>query len=392
MNGAASPFDVGIEFGTPGIGHDDDISFPVHFTLSDAAHDLTLDDLAHLQFGARVNSIGTPGGNRSDSEKIVALAPAAPDAKDDRATTHEDTAVKVFALKNDISPDGHPLVITEVHQDPNSHGTVAITDNGLSLTYTPNKDYAGLNLDPDSIDDSFIYCVSDGNGGEDHATVNVHIIPVADQPAISVVVQPLDSDPVDVVRLHITATTADIDGSETLTGFSLGALPAGVMINSGAVVQSKIGLLDSASQDVQLVLPTDHTTIFDFAVTATSAENGNGDPDAATNTVSTHIELDVNHNQVQENFQEQGQSIWSSGDAFKVDEHPFVGPDFAFNESQLLPNPFPPFLPPAFRATAEGHFKAGLQVDLVINGGSIDAHIPFNIFADTIYNKNYRYA
>ena len=85
MNGAASPFDVGIEFGTPGIGHGDDISFPVHFTLSDAAHDLTLDDLAHLQFGARVNSIGISGGSRSDSEKIVALAPAAPDAKDDTA-------------------------------------------------------------------------------------------------------------------------------------------------------------------------------------------------------------------------------------------------------------------------------------------------------------------
>ena len=88
MQGAASPFDVGIEFGSPGIGHNDDISLPVHFTLSDDSHDLTLDDLAHLQFGARVNSTGAPGSSRSGSEKIVALAPAAPDAKDDTATTH----------------------------------------------------------------------------------------------------------------------------------------------------------------------------------------------------------------------------------------------------------------------------------------------------------------
>ena len=298
---------------------------------------------------------------------------------------HEDVAIKINVLKNDVSPDGHPLVITEVHQDPNSHGTVEITDNGQSITYTPTKDFAGLNIDPNSIDDSFVYCVSDGQGGEDHATVNMHIIPVADQPDINIqVLTPEPNDPINEVRLHITATTADVDGSESLTGFSLGALQAGVTLTSGAVVHSKIGLLDSASQDVQLFLPTDHTTNFDFAVTATSAENGNGDPDTASNTVSQHIELDVNHNQTQENFQEQGQSIWSTGDAFKVDEHPFVGPDFPFNESAPFfdpPNPIP------LEASIQGHFKAGLQVDLHIEGGSIDAHIPFDITADTLYNK-----
>ena len=46
MNGAASPFDVGIAFGTPGKGQDF-ITGPVHFTL-DAVNDLTLDDFAHL--------------------------------------------------------------------------------------------------------------------------------------------------------------------------------------------------------------------------------------------------------------------------------------------------------------------------------------------------------
>ena len=135
MNGAASPFDVGINFGKQGIGHGDDISFPVRFTLTDNAHDLTLDDFAHLQFGARVTSTGAPSGSREGSEKIVTLAPAAPDAKDDAATTHEDTAIKIFPLANDISPDGRPLVITEFHQDPGSHGTVTITDNGQSITY-----------------------------------------------------------------------------------------------------------------------------------------------------------------------------------------------------------------------------------------------------------------
>ncbi len=65
MNGAAGPFDVGIAFGTPGKSHD--LINGVHFTL-DATQDITLDDLAHLQFGARLTSVG---------DKITAFAPAA---------------------------------------------------------------------------------------------------------------------------------------------------------------------------------------------------------------------------------------------------------------------------------------------------------------------------
>ena len=63
MNGAASPFDVGIKWGTPGPSKDD-INFPVHFTLSNAANDLTLDDFGGLEFGARLDSLGGPGGPR----------------------------------------------------------------------------------------------------------------------------------------------------------------------------------------------------------------------------------------------------------------------------------------------------------------------------------------
>ena len=69
LNGAASPFDVGIAFGTPGEGKDF-ITGPVHFTL-DAARALTLDDIAHVLFGARLTSVG---------DKLTFLAPAAPDA------------------------------------------------------------------------------------------------------------------------------------------------------------------------------------------------------------------------------------------------------------------------------------------------------------------------
>ena len=64
MHGAASPFDVGVAFGTPGKGKDF-ITGPVHFTL-DAPQDLTLDDIAHMQFGARLQSV---------ADKITFVAP-----------------------------------------------------------------------------------------------------------------------------------------------------------------------------------------------------------------------------------------------------------------------------------------------------------------------------
>ena len=123
MQGAAAPFDVGLAFGSPGRGHDL-ITGPVHFTL-DVTHDLTLDDIAHLQFGARLTSVG---------DKITTFAPAAPDANDDVGTTHEDTAVQLFVLANDTDADGtSSLKITEVHQEPGSHGTVTIAADGQSL-------------------------------------------------------------------------------------------------------------------------------------------------------------------------------------------------------------------------------------------------------------------
>jgi hypothetical protein len=374
MHGKANPFDIGIEFGTPGKGHDF-LDGPIHFTLSDGAHDLTLDDFAHLQFGARTTSSG---------DKITAIAPAAPDAKDDTATTHEDTQVVIPVLANDTDADGDKLTITSVHLDAGAHGTVAIAPDGQSIIYTPDKDYAGLNVDPASVDATFEYCVSDGHGGEDSATVNVHIIPVADQPTITFDVLPPDAnDPINVIRLKVTAAQSDADGSEFIHHISFGNLPPGVtLITDGDL--SSVGQPDSVVEFVQLVLPTGQDVNFDLNVTAFAQEEGNGDPDQASVTTAKHIEVDFNHNQAQKEFLATDQSIWGAGDAFFVDEHPFLGPDIPFDQSLpffVPPNPIP------VEAFAKGHFKAGLQVDIHIEGGDIDAHLPFDITVDTTYNK-----
>ena len=82
MRGAAAPFDVGVEFGQQGIGKNKGDIQTTTFTLSNEAGDLTLDDLAQVEFGARLTSVGQMGGDRDGSAKLTTVAPAAPDAVD----------------------------------------------------------------------------------------------------------------------------------------------------------------------------------------------------------------------------------------------------------------------------------------------------------------------
>jgi hypothetical protein len=391
MNGAANPFDVGIAFGTQGIGKGDDLSGPVHFTL-DATQDLTLDDFAHLQFGARVTSIGDPAtpNHRNDSEKIVAIAPAAPDAKDDTATTHEDRPVTVNVLANDTDADGDTLEITSVHLESGAHGTVAIAADGQSFTYTPDKDYAGTNFDPNSSDATFEYCVSDGHGGQDSATVNVHVIPVADEPTITFdVLTPEASDPINMVRLKVTAAQSDADGSEFIDRIEFGAPPAGVtLITDGNL--DPAGQPDSVEEFVQLMLPTAQGVNFqdinfDLNVTAYAQEEGNGDPDQASATAAKHIAVDFTHNETHQTFDAIEQSIWTTGSGAPITWDKFIGPNIPFNESETFITPTFPPLP--VKAFVEGHFKVGLQVDVTFDGGAITAHLPYDITINTTYNE-----
>ena len=140
---------------------------------------LTLDELAHVEFGVRTTSSG---------QKLVTLAPAAPDAHDDAFAIFEDGAsglddpstvpdpVTFHVLANDTDADGDALIVTDIDDGP-AHGTATIAADGKTVIYTPFEDYSGT--------DSFVYCISDNNGGTDFATVNVSIEAVADDPDIA---------------------------------------------------------------------------------------------------------------------------------------------------------------------------------------------------------------
>ena len=99
-----------------------------------------------------------------------------PNARNDRATTNEDTPVRVKVLENDSAgpsnENGQRLSVEEIFRAP-ANGTARINPDG-TVTYTPNRDYNG----PDSFD----YRISDGQGGTDTATVDVTVTPVNDAP------------------------------------------------------------------------------------------------------------------------------------------------------------------------------------------------------------------
>jgi hypothetical protein len=374
MNGAAQPFDIGLKFGGPGVAHGDAVSGPISFTLAETGA-LTLDDIAHLEFGAMLTSVGGKGTNPPGPAKVTFVAPAAPDAIDDSNGTHEDVPVTIDVLSNDTDADGDTLVITDIDDGP-LHGTVEIAPDGRSLVYTPFEDYAGT--------DSFTYCVSDGNGGQDSATVTVNIIPVADPPDVKIeVLSPLAGDPVNLVRLRVTATQTDFDGSEFIDKITLGGVPAGVIVVTDGQLDDP-GQPDQVVEYIELLLPMDQDTDFNFTVTAESEEEGDGDPDEATATASIPIIMEFNHNETVKTFTAVDQSIWGTGQAFSFDDSRFFGIDQPFDLDVPFPIPVPPFVAVA---TAEGHVKAGFQSTIHLQAGDIDATVPFDISVDTNYNK-----
>ena len=79
-----------------------------------------------------------------------------PVADDETLTTDEDMPGNVDVLVGDTDIDGGTLVVT-AHTAP-AHGSVTCTAAGL-CAYTPSSNYNGP--------DSFVYTVTDGNGGTD---------------------------------------------------------------------------------------------------------------------------------------------------------------------------------------------------------------------------------
>jgi hypothetical protein len=346
-------YDVGMSFGTSGIGNDDIQS--TSFTLSSQdGVPLTLDLIANVEFGARLTSVGDEEGERDDSLKLTTIAPAAPDAIDDNAIATEDTPLVIDVLANDTDADGDTLTIVDA-SDP-GHGTVAIVDN--QIVYTPDLNYGGG-------PDSFTYSIDDGNGGSDVAQVDVFVEAVADAPTLSVEVVPGGS--INEIRLLISSELTDTDGSESLALHLEGDdLPEGASLSRTTINAP------GAVEEVLLTLPPNANATFDLGVTAVSTEASNGD--MATTTEIIDIVTEFNAFDTSLSFIADDQSIWGTGDEFSFMRDDFLGIDTGYNDGSWGLGSY------------EYDLRVGLQSTFSFGGGSIDATIPFDVAVDSFYN------
>jgi len=139
---------------------------------------------------------------------IIAINPVnePPIANDDAdKTMNEDTSLTIYdLLYNDTDPDiafkGDEIKITAV--TGNKNGTVVISDDGKSITYTPNADWNGTEI--------LTYTIADKAGVTDTATVKIVVYPVNDAPIAEDDTVSTNEDK--TATINVLANDTDIDG------------------------------------------------------------------------------------------------------------------------------------------------------------------------------------
>ncbi|WP_027998000.1 cadherin-like domain-containing protein [Sinorhizobium arboris] len=186
----------------------------------------------------------------------MSVSNPAPTAKDDAATTNEDTPVTISILENDSDPDGDPLSVTSANA---GNGTVRVNADG-TLTYTPAANYNGT--------DTITYTISDGNGGVSTSQVTVTVVAVNDAPVAEDIPDEADDDgqtKTGTAAVDLSSYFEDVDADD-LT-FSITGLPGGLSIDPDTGIVS--GTIDNdASQG-----GPNNDGVYTVAVTA---DDGNG--------------------------------------------------------------------------------------------------------------------
>ncbi|ELB2248986.1 tandem-95 repeat protein, partial [Vibrio parahaemolyticus] len=182
----------------------------------------------------------TSGGVSESTTVEVNVTPVndAPVAKDDIATTQEDTAVTIDVLPNDTDVDGDTLSIQSASV-PSDQGTVEIVDG--KLVFTPAENCNG--------DAEITYTVTDGQL-TDEAKVTVTVNPVNDAPTIKVdAVESITEDAVSTDTVVATLTVRDTDTPEDQLTVSLENNSNGYFVLVGNEVKLTQAGVDAVNND-----------------------------------------------------------------------------------------------------------------------------------------------
>ncbi|MFW1596707.1 tandem-95 repeat protein, partial [Vibrio parahaemolyticus] len=184
--------------------------------------------------------IVTSGGVSESAIVEVNVTPVndAPVAKDDIATTQEDTAVTIDVLPNDSDVDGDKLSIQSATV-PEAQGKVEIVDG--KLVFTPAENFNGHA--------EIIYTVTDGQLA-DEAKVTVTVNPVNNAPTIKVeAVESITEDAVNTDTVVATLTVRDTDTPEDQLTVSLENNSNGYFVLVGNEVKLTQAGVDAVNND-----------------------------------------------------------------------------------------------------------------------------------------------
>ncbi|EJL6388386.1 tandem-95 repeat protein, partial [Vibrio parahaemolyticus] len=182
----------------------------------------------------------TSGGVSESTAVEVNVTPVndAPVAKDDIATTQEDTAVTIDVLPNDTDVDGDKLSIQSASV-PEAQGKVEIVEG--KLVFTPSENFNG--------DAEITYTITDGQL-TDEAKVTVTVNPVNDAPIIKVeAVESITEDAVSTDTVVATLTARDTDTPEDQLTVSLENNSNGYFVLVGDEVKLTQAGVDAVNND-----------------------------------------------------------------------------------------------------------------------------------------------
>ncbi|PMT85206.1 tandem-95 repeat protein, partial [Vibrio parahaemolyticus] len=184
--------------------------------------------------------IVTSGGVSESTTVNVDVTPVndVPVAKNDTATTQEDTAVTIDVLPNDSDVDGDKLSIQSATV-PEAQGKVEIVDG--KLVFTPAENFNGHA--------EITYTVTDGQLA-DEAKVTVTVNPVNNAPTIKVdAVESITEDAVNTDTVVATLTVRDTDTPEDQLAVSLENNSNGYFVLVGNEVKLTQAGVDAVNND-----------------------------------------------------------------------------------------------------------------------------------------------
>jgi hypothetical protein len=205
------------------------------------------------------------GGTPSATVTItVSAVNDAPVASDDTAVASEDIPVVIAVLTNDVDVDSSLVVVSVT---PPTDGTASIDADNLTITYTSNANFDGV--------DTFDYIVSDGSL-TDTGTVTITVSSANDPPAA---VDDGSSTLEDTqVTVDVLSNDADIDLGDILSVISV------TSPDNGAAAINSMDNTISYSPDLNF----NGIDSFDYTIS-----DSNGSTDAATVTVTVLANNDV---------------------------------------------------------------------------------------------------